>query len=52
MTILILRPGGQKTRDALSQLQRDYDLPETGKIDKATKAALQQGRKIFRFIGD
>lgn len=33
---------GKKTREALRQFQRARNLPETGKIDKATKDALQQ----------
>lgn len=33
---------GKKTREVLRQFQRDRDLPETGQIDTATKAALQQ----------
>jgi len=32
---------GRKTHEALRQFQRDRDLPETGQVDTATKAALQ-----------
>ena len=33
---------GNKTRAALRQFQLDHRLPETGRIDPATKAALLQ----------
>ena len=33
---------GGRTRDALQQFQRDLGLSKTGKIDDATKTALQQ----------
>jgi peptidoglycan hydrolase-like protein with peptidoglycan-binding domain len=33
---------GRKTRDALGQFQRDHDIPKSGKVDTATKAALEE----------
>jgi peptidoglycan hydrolase-like protein with peptidoglycan-binding domain len=33
---------GNKTRTALRQFQLDHQLPQTGRIDPATKAALFQ----------
>ena len=37
---------GGRTREALQQFQRDLGLSKTGKVDDATKAALQQSSAV------